>query len=286
MKKKRSSFHPNCDMSDKKNFKTFNLIERDGTIFERILLDVPDVSLREYLVCVHYLKQQIKVFNKEPKMFNIISRDKPWDFYIETDYNENFNVEITSIADDSDSFEKMKREERLIKISNVDQIAFHELIKLNSFFPTENITTLIDDYRKKDISKRDLVLNPFKDFSTNIFLSNSNGVKKNLDDLLIDSIKRKESKNHKDKESTIILIDNRTLSYEISDFYESLDRINDVLKKSSFKEIWIYTGYCSNEDGNNAEYSFIPIKTTEEQEKIITEIKNKGKQDEDGIAYF
>lgn len=58
---KKSSFHPNCEMKDKHNFKPYNLIERDGTIYERIFLDVPDPSFREYLICMHYLKHQPKL---------------------------------------------------------------------------------------------------------------------------------------------------------------------------------------------------------------------------------
>lgn len=285
MKIRKSSFHPKCELNNKHNFKPYNLIERDGTIFERIFLDVPDPSFREHLICLHYLKQLVKIFANEPLAFNIISRDNPWDFKIETSNKELFNVEITSIADSSFSFEKMKREERLILKSNENELPIHELIKLNTFFPTERITKVIESHLENGSSKKDLVDNPFKGNHPNIFLSNSNYTEKNLEKLLRDSISKKESKKHKEKASTVILIDNRTLSYEISDFHKAFDKISDLVNESSFREIWLYTGYCSDNDGNNAEFSLAPIKTTKKQDKALTELMNKNRPNENGTIY-
>lgn len=285
MKIRKSSFHPNCEMNDKHNFKPYNLIERDGTVFERIFLDVPDPSFREYLICMHYLKHQVMVFANEPMGLNIISRDEPWDFKIETSNKEIFNIEITSIADDNFHFEKMKREERLMIKSNVKELPIHELIKLNSFFPTEKVTELIDKLLSNGHSKKELVKNPFKGNHPNIFLSNSNHVEKNLEKLLRESISKKESKKHQEKENTVIIIDNRTLSYKISDFYDAFEKIEDLLSKSSFREIWLYTGYCSDNNGNNAEFSLAPMKTTEIQSKKLKHLTNKNPPNDNGIVY-
>lgn len=285
MKIRKSSFHPNCEMNDKHNYKPYNLIERDGTIFERIFLDVADPSFREHLICMHYLKHQVKIFAKEPIALNIISRDDPWDFKIEINKKEIFNVEITSIADDNFSFEKMKREERLILKSNEKELPIHELIKLNSFFPTERITELIENLLSNGSSKKDLVDNPFKGNHPNIFLSNSNYVDKNLVKILSEAISKKESKKHKEKDKTVIIIDNRTLSYEISHFHEAFEKIDDLLSISGFREIWLYTGYCSDNDGNNAEFSLAPLKITKKQNKILTELMNKNRPNENGVVY-
>ncbi len=282
---KKSSFHPNCEMNDKHNFKPYNLIERDGAIYERIFLDVPDPSFREYLICMHYLKHQVKVFTDKPMGLNIISRDDPWDFKIETSEKEEFNVEITAIADDDFSFEKMKREERLVIKSNEEKLPIHELIKLNSFFPTEKMTNLIENLLEGRHSKKDIVENPFKGNYSNIFLSNSNYIEKNLENLMSVAISKKESKKHKEKGKTVLLIDNRTLKYEISDFFEVFKAIEKMTDKSSFREIWLYTGYCSDNDGNNAEYSLVPIKITKKQNKKLIELTNKNKPNENGVVY-
>lgn len=282
---RKSSFHPNCEMKDKHNFKPYNLIERDGTIYERIFLDVPDPSFREYLICMHYLKHQVKVFGNRPLGLNIISRDDPWDFKIETSEKEEFNIEITAIADDDFSFEKMKREERLAIKSNEEKLPIHELIKLNSFFPTEKMSSLIENLLENGHSKKDIVENPFRGNYPNIFLSNSNYTEKNLENLMNTAISKKESKKHREKDKTVLLIDNRTLKYEISDFFEAFKAIEKTTDKSNFREIWLYTGYCSDNDGNNAEYSLAPIKITEKQNKKLIELTNKNKPNENGVVY-
>jgi hypothetical protein len=56
VRSRRAAFFPVSPLNDKRNFKRLLRIERDGSIVERVFLDVPDPSLRELLICLHYLR--------------------------------------------------------------------------------------------------------------------------------------------------------------------------------------------------------------------------------------
>jgi len=282
----QSTFHPTCDMTGKSNYKPYYRIERDGTVFERICLDVPDISVREELICKHYLKNYAKVFLQDTVGVKIISSDDPWDFKIELSTKEVFNVEITSIAEDSELFEKLKREERLITKSKEETLPLHELEKLNGFFPNSEIEGLIKKYKDSGISKKDLVENPYKDRNPNIFLSSRTYDKEPLSNLIRKAIESKEVKKHFGKDNTVLIIDNRTLTYEYPDLNLALNSLEDHYKSSSFKEIWFYTGYCSDINGNNAEFSLAPLKIPKDQEEILNKMKKNNPPDNKGTIYI
>lgn len=286
LKVKVSSFHPVCKLDDKSNYKPYYKIERDGTIFERIFLDIPEISIREHLICLHYLKNYVKVFFKGQVSLNIISRDNPWDFKIELTTGERFNIEITSIAEDADLFEKFKCEERLILQSVEEEIPLHELEKLNRLFPNSEISNLISKHKENGVNKKDMVYNPYKDHNQKIFLSSRTYKLEPLENLIREAIESKENKKHLEKEETIILIDNRTLNYELSDLHLASESLSDFYENSSFREIWFYTGYCSDLTGNNAEFSLAPLKVTDNQLTILEKSKEENPPDKDGVMYL
>ena len=281
----KSSFHPKCDLKDKNNYKPYYRILRDGTVTERILLDVPDIELREQLICFHFLKNHVQMFCKEDVGFNILSRDKPWDFGIKLSNKENFNIEITSIAENAGLFEKIKREERLVNSSVKKEIPFHELKKLNSLFPSKDITSLITELESKKISKKEDVENPYYGKNTNLFLSSDYYDKEPIQNLIRAAIESKEAKKHSEKENTILVIDNRTLTYEYEDLHKASEKLSEFYGSCSFKEIWFYTGYCTNNDGNYAEFSLGPLKLPEDKWNILIEQQNDTPPDKNGIIY-
>lgn len=285
MKIIKSTFHPICDLKDKSFYKPYYRIDRDGTVFERICLDIPDTRLREDLICRHFLKHYVKIFLQDTVGVKLISRDAPWDFKIELSTSEIFNVEITSIAEDSELFEKLKREERLILKSREKEIPLHELEKLNSFFPNDGIDALLKKHRASGVSKKDFIENPYKEFKHNMFLSSRADNKAPLSDLIRNAIQSKESKKHSGKDNTIFIIDNRTITYEYHDLNLALSLLEDFYKSSSFKEIWFYTGYCTDINGNNAEFSLAPLKIPIEKEEILNKIKRQNPPDDNGTIY-
>ncbi len=262
--------NPKQQLKNKNNFQKFALIHKDGSKVERIILSVPNIEKREEIICSHFLSRYVRFFIGKRTGIKIISRDEPWDFEIELSNGEELTMEITSIADQPDLFKKFKYQERLLKCSSEPKIEFHELLKMNYNFPDKKIDNLIEDYENQDIAKNALVQNPYylKNF---IFQSNFEEKVDSLDKLLKSSINKKVNKKHKGKQDLILIIDNRTVTFTLEDLYHHFETLDDYFKKLPFKEVWFYTGYYSDDDGNNAEYSLSPLKISDKKFNIVKE---------------
>lgn len=281
---RNSSFFPIHDLRNKTNYKEYLIIERDGSILRRIFLNIFNPEHREHLIFNHYMSRRVKFFYKSSVGLNIISRDDPWDFKVELSTKELLNVEITSISDNPWSFEMLKSEERYATQSNNEIIPFYELIKINKLFPDETLKAIIEDYHEKKTPKKTLIPNPFyaKEIAT---YGRIDYPAKKLNEIIDTAISKKEKKKHSEKEMTVLVIDNRTFTLEIDDFQKAFQDLGDRFELSPFMEIWLYTGYYSSNDGNEAEYSFIPLKITKEQRQALDEKAIQNGIDEKGITY-
>ncbi len=253
------SLNPVKNLKGKSNYQKFILIDKEGKTTERIILFIHQIEVREQIICIHFLSRYIQMFVGMPTGIKFLSRDKPWDFEIELSNSEKLILEITSIADEVSLFRNFKYQERIYKKSNEKQIEFHEMIKLNGLFPMSEIQKEIELLKSKGISKKQLIDNPYygKEF---IFESSISDDLLDFDIILKTAIDKKIEKKHKGKEDVILIIDNRTVTYKLEDIIEHLESLNDYFENLPFKEVWIYTGYYSDFDGNNAEYSFVPLK--------------------------
>lgn len=268
---KAKSLNPIQNLDGKNNYQRFFLIEKDGKRTERIILFVNNIELREQIICIQFLSKYVQFFIEETTGLKFISRDKPWDFEIELSNSEKLTLEITSIADETDLFRNFKYQERISDISNFEQIEFHELIKLNGIFPDLEIQMQIDDLKTLKTNKNQLIKNPHfnKQF---IFQSSINEDLLNFDEILKASINKKVEKNHPNKENVILVIDNRTVTYDLQNVINYLEKLDDYFDNLPFKEVWLYTGYYSDLDGNNAEFSLVPLKLDQQQ---ISKLKKK-----------
>jgi len=283
----KSTFKAIKSLEDKNNYKRLFRIEKDGSVIERIFLNVSDIFLREEIIFSHYLSFLVRNFIQNLVGVNIISRDDPWDFSVELSNGLSFNVEITSIADNEWLYEKMKREEKYEEIIIKKKIKLRELKKIDLWFENEESKLAIREAEEKSVDADELIKNPFLNEGGRIFISDSKNREKSLAILLLEAIKRKNNKRHKDKEKTILIIDNRTSVFEIEDYQEARKEIEDKLTNILFPEIYFYTGYCSDNDGSNAEYSFAPIKLPEEKYEQLEKRIKQGelKMNKNGIAY-
>lgn len=279
MKRRKSSFYPVGSLDGKNNYKPFFRIEEDGSIIERVFLNIPDSSEREYIICLHYLRFIRQHFHDENIGIKILDRDSPWDFILELSTGNMLNVEITSIADMQKHFIINKNEERYSQWASKEKIPLHELEKLNRLFPNDKITSIIEESK---CSENNLIQNPFYNSGKSIFLSTMPNETINLSTLIKEVISKKASKKHLNKDRTVIIIDNRTSLFEVSDYMIASEEVSSYCESLPFPEIWFYTGYCSDSDGNNAEYSFAPLKVTKQQEIKLLEMSNSSKIDKNG----
>ncbi len=262
---RRADLYPDCSLDGKRNFKRFSRIERDGTVTVRVHLDVSDPAHREELICIHYLKHLTKCFLGRETGVRIEERDDPWDFSLALSSGESFYVEITSIADSRAHFEINKREERLARWRAEDEIPLHELVKLQAFFPDVKVAAEIEALRRSGFKSPDVVPNPLSTDKMSLFVSSMVNTTESLTSLIEAAIQKKATKRHSGKKSTVLIVDNRTSQFDLADYREAARSLASWLATLPFPEIWFYTGYCSDNDGNNAEFSFAPLKITDEQ---------------------
>jgi hypothetical protein len=266
------NFQPIKSLKNKNNFKEYYRVEKNGDIKKRIFLDIPNIALREEIICKHYLSFLVRNFVQKRLMIHIVDRDNPWDFNIKLSNGLQFNIEITSIADNQWRFEKTKREEKCSKLFVEEKITLRELKKIHSWFGGDESAQIIQNAEDKSIGPNELVNNPFYNKKGIIYLSSSGEEKKSLSKLILEAIERKNKKNHNGKENTILIIDNRSIRFKIEDYQKAMKELKNKISNSIFPEIYFYTGYYSDNDGNHAEYSFAPIKLPDEK---IEQLKNR-----------
>ncbi|NBC03147.1 MAG: hypothetical protein GVY20_05510 [Bacteroidetes bacterium] len=265
---KAENFYPIHDLSDKMNFQRFILVDKEGKTKRRIVLIIPDMELREEIICGHYLSRYVQIFLKELVGVKHKSRDNPWDFHIEMSNGEEHIIEITAIADQINLFKAFKSQERVIDKSQHETISFRELMKLNDLFPNNAAKAAIEEHQFKNLDVDSIVPNPLhkKDF---LFESNLDEEFETFADLLKAAINKKVEKNHPNKEEVTLIIDNRTVSYDLDVVISQLDDMYEYFAALPFKEIWMYTGYYSDFTGDNAEYCLAPLKISDEKAEMI-----------------
>lgn len=262
-------FHPRKDLLGKSNYRIFMLIDEDGKIEERVLLNATNDNQREEIIFAHFLQNYFNCFGNDSEITEFISRDLPWDFHIKIDNKNDLIVEITAMADNPQLFEKFKNEERLLSISKKESITIRELIRLESAFPDTEIKSFIGSYLTEGQKKDDIVLNPFFGKSSFIFLSSQNPYVPDFHENLQVTIDKKLRKNHSDKNKVTLIIDNRTILFDLDTVNKKISEIESYICKLPFKEVWLYTGYYSNNDGSNSEYTLIPLKISRQKRKIL-----------------
>lgn len=275
LKSRQAAFFPTTDPSNKPNCKLFYRIERDGSVTKRAFLDVPDVSERERLIAMHYLRHMTKHFWKADIGVRELGRDAPWDFTMELSSGVSFNIEVTSIADSTAHFKLNKSEERYTACLNRERIPFHELIWLAKSFTGSELSELVETYYSRGVQANEMVNNPLHGAESRIFLSTMSDPEEPLEDKLRAVIEKKVKKRHRGKDRTVLIIDNRASAYDVEDYVKAAKALRNYLESAPFPEIWFYTGYFSDHSGNHAEFSFSPLKVTDEQALVLESMAKK-----------
>lgn len=257
---RRSGFYPVGSLLGKRNYKQFVKIERDGSVRQTVYLDVPDAPHRELLICLHYLRHLVRNVLRDEVEVNILGRDCPWDFKLQLSTGQVFCLEITSIADNAGHFEINKREERFTRWAREELIPLHELQKLAYLFSDDSLNSIASEHVREGLGGSELVANPLRQAKCRVFLSSMLQPDTSLANQIRSAVGRKAMKAHAGKETTVLIIDNRTSAFDLPDYFAAAKELRSMLAETPFPEVWFYTGYCSDDDGNNAEFSFAPLK--------------------------
>ena len=253
---------PETWSNDRRNFKRQIIVHRDGSFTERILLAVPDARHREYLICLHFLRCLEQSLATELGI-NFLKRDDPWDFRAELSTGETINIEITAIADNEHRFVTESRQSELARTKPDATISLRRLEKLERQFPDPSVAAHIAEVRAAGKQPSDQVANPYFGEGPTLFMEGMTGASADLLDLVAAAVASKVAKPHAEKSQTVLIIDNRTITYDLPDFRAVMPELDALAAATAFAEIWVYTGYCSDDDGNNAEFTLFSLKTTE-----------------------
>lgn len=286
LKSRQAAFFPTTDPSNKPNCKLFYRVERDGSVTKRAFLDVPNVYERERLIAMHYLRHMIKHFWKTDIALRELGRDDPWDFTMELSSGVSFNIEVTSVADSTAHFKINKSEERFAACLSHERIPLHELSWLAKSFTGSELSELVEAYYARGVQANEMVDNPLKRSESRIFLSSMSDPEESLEDQLRAVIEKKVKKRHGGKDRTVLIIDNRTSAYDVVDYVGAAKALRQYLASLPFPEVWFYTGYFSDHSGSHAEFSFSPLKVTDEQALVLESMANEaGVSDGDRVIW-
>ncbi|WP_353641685.1 hypothetical protein [Mesorhizobium sp. WSM2239] len=276
------TFFPIASLEDKNNYKQYYFIFPDGKIQKRVFLDTVDDRHRELLICIHYIMWSAKYFLKEGDGINIVDRDCPWDFELSVNDKDNFFVEITAIADNKTLHVINKREQRVASVRHKEAITLRELKKLNEMFPNSETDEEIARYQHAGLTNDHKVANPWFGTGKQLFTSFLPPPDKSLSEIIRSAIQNKTGKGHEGKERTVLILDNRTSLYDGKDVLAASEELGEFLAASPFREIWFYTGFFSDNDGQNSEFSYIAVKLPPDQERRFLETAAKRVPDKRG----
>ena len=93
----------------------------------------------------------------------------------------------------------------------------------------------------------------------------TDGINTPLETIIDNIIKDKEKKGYSNIKNMVLIIDEQLIEYGKEDFNKACIALIKSRKNYAFKEIFLYSGQYSNDDGNKASFIFYPIKTPRDE---------------------
>lgn len=263
-------FAPKNELEGKENASRHCFIDRTGEVHEVVRLNILHDRDREEVIAYHFSRQYAEIHYRESTaqpQFYMIGRDCPWDFeYVMHDGNS-FYLEICRVAQ-TDLLKAMKIENDCLLLCNKERLTGYELLKLKKHFPD----SVPDEVISKIVSKVDklrLYSNKIADFQSSVFLRPPLDPFLDLKAAIETAVSKKSKKRHNGKDQTILLLDNITTHSSPSDFAEAFGELESLIIDTPFKEIWLYTGYYSDLECTDFEYSLMPVKLDPKSHAIM-----------------
>lgn len=259
-------------LKDIRNYRKWLTIERDGTTKEKLILSLQDKRRREEIIAYHFQKFYKNAYNITPPSL-LIGRDNPRDFTLTNKDGQRLCLEIVSVSDTSEGFRKHSHHAKLEELLKDEPLSIIAAIPWNS--SKKDIERAVEDMKRRSpindfvngpvgvfnerITAQRPIIRRFADTQKKrIFLTD--GVNEPIVKIINTSIRNKEEMPYKNIEDMTLIVDDQLIMYDRNDIARTRLDLVFTNKKSPFKEIFLYSGYCANEDGNNAEFTIWPIK--------------------------
>ena len=263
-------------LNDIKNYRKWVTIERDGTTKEKLILSLQDKRRREEIIAYHFQKFYKDAYGiMLPSL--LIGRDNPHDFTFGNAVGLELHLEIISASDTSKGFckhshhaklEELLKDEPLSVVAaipwNAGKKDIEMAVKDMKNYPPINdfINGPIDVLNQRVTEQKPVIRRFANDKKRRIFLTD--GVNEPIVKIINIAIRNKEVMPYKYINDMTLIIDDQLIMYGRDDIARAWLDLVFANKKSPFKEIFLYSGYYANEDGNNAEFTIWPIKCAHE----------------------
>jgi hypothetical protein len=258
------TYSPNLDLDGKQNFTRHVFIDRDGGIKEVVRLNVLDDRHREEIVAFQFARQYAEIHYRnqlEKPQFYIVGRDCPWDFEYVMHDGTTFFLEICRMADKG-LLKAIRAENEFSTLMGKGTVRGYEVLKLEKNFPGSVPKHVLEEIGGKAGKQKLFTLHEKETSGPRLFLRSPINPHVDLEAGIRSAINKKTAKRHAGKDRTILVIDNLTTHSEPDEMFDAAEKLHDFLDAVPFPSIWIYTGYYSDNNGFDCEYSLTPIKLT------------------------
>jgi hypothetical protein len=263
-------FAPRQSLDGKYNVGRHVFFEPDGSYREVVRLNVLDDRHREEIVAYHFCMQYAEVChgtdNDRPE-FYVVGRDDPWDFRYVMHDGSRFNIEVCRVA--SVSFLRLLKAENDCSLLLMKENLYgHEIKKIEKHFPGTFPASLVEA-ASKPAAKRVQFPSGGLYSPSRAFMRPSFDPRLDVKAAVREAIQKKLIKNNSEKDETHLILDNLTTHATAAEFFEAYSDNSEILDAMPFLSIWLYTGYYSDDDGDNCEFALTPIKVGGELEKRL-----------------
>lgn len=271
LQRRESTYAPKLDLKGKQSFTRHTFIHENGGIREVVRMNVLDDRHREDIVAFHFSRQYAEIHYRdqiEPPQFYIVGRDCPWDFEYVMHDGTTFYLEICRIAEKK-LLQLMRAENDCVILLHQKELWGYEVLKVEKHFPGTIPAEIVESIKTKSDKQRLFALGD-EDRVPQLFLRPPLNPHIDLKLEIRTAIQKKAAKRHRGKERTIVVLDNLTTHCEPDDIFNAVENLQDFLDDCPFHSIWIYTGYYSDDQGFDCEYSLTPIKLGDRERQLLS----------------
>jgi hypothetical protein len=263
-------------------------MNRSGDTFRRPMLYVQDKRMREEIIVAHY--RAAMAFQGIDLPQSIVARDAPHDFTFRDADGSELLLEITSFSDHSNNWVLVEAERKLVEALREAGIENSSIAILPYGMSSRAIAPLVSAVQSVPLirnadaewlqrriqeasaSRQPLVfLMPDKKGIRHNFLFNA---RRPLHELVLAAINAKASKNYPRANEMVLIVDEQSMQHSQIDLNNVWDDLIMACQTSPFREIHLYSGHYSNDDGREAEFDLYPLKSAVDQH--VTAVLSRG----------